>query len=215
MQNEAEILACFDRALNSPMPLESRLLFCQRKVEFLEDFGSDINMWVFWGLFVFFFLGTFFKGLVMRWKIDAVICLLFHPSRLVAAYEENQKLQKESENSKRKAENGYDRCLAHIIFTTFQVTLQSATIQPMCQRDFTNMNLIISSSQEPDAKRQRVDDGSAVATNAMTDAQANNSAYNYNWYQVGFSSALLHAVSCANMNSHLQYWGVTTSQNSF
>lgn len=29
--------------------------------------------------------------------------------RLVAAYEELQKLQKESEASKRKAENGYDR----------------------------------------------------------------------------------------------------------
>ncbi|XP_056260839.1 pre-mRNA-processing factor 39 isoform X2 [Seriola aureovittata] len=109
-QNEAEIMACFDRALNSPMPLESRLLFSQRKVEFLEDFGSDINM-------------------------------------LVAAYEEQQKLQKESEPTKRKAENGYD------------------------------------SSQEPDAKRQRVDDSSSGAANAMTDMQANNSAYNYNWYQ--------------------------------
>lgn len=43
-QNEAEILACFDRALSSQMSLESRLLFSQRKVEFLEDFGSDINM---------------------------------------------------------------------------------------------------------------------------------------------------------------------------
>lgn len=43
-QNEAEILACFDRALQSPMAIESRLLFCQRKVEFLEDFGSDINV---------------------------------------------------------------------------------------------------------------------------------------------------------------------------
>lgn len=43
-QNEAEILACFDRALKSPMPLESRLLFSQRRVDFLEDFGSDINM---------------------------------------------------------------------------------------------------------------------------------------------------------------------------
>uniref|UniRef100_A0A8C3A3W1 Pre-mRNA-processing factor 39 n=1 Tax=Cyclopterus lumpus TaxID=8103 RepID=A0A8C3A3W1_CYCLU len=72
IQNEAEILACFDRALKSQMPLESRLLFCQRKVEFLEDFGSDINV-------------------------------------LVAAYEEHQNLQKESETSKRKAENGYDR----------------------------------------------------------------------------------------------------------
>uniref|UniRef100_A0A673ABE1 Suppressor of forked domain-containing protein n=1 Tax=Sphaeramia orbicularis TaxID=375764 RepID=A0A673ABE1_9TELE len=110
-QNEAEVLACFDRALKSPMPLESRLLFSQRKVEFLEDFGTDINV-------------------------------------LVAAYEEHQKLQKESEPAKRKAENGYE------------------------------------SSQEPDAKKQRVDDGSSAA-NAMTDMQANNSAYNYNWYQVG------------------------------
>ncbi|XP_028996964.1 pre-mRNA-processing factor 39 [Betta splendens] len=108
-QNEAEILACFDRALMSPMPVESRLLFSQRKVEFLEDFGSDINV-------------------------------------LVAAHEEQQKLQKEIESSKRKAENGYD------------------------------------SSQEPDAKRQRVDD-SLAAANSMTDMQANNSAYNYNWYQ--------------------------------
>ncbi|XP_069014620.1 pre-mRNA-processing factor 39 isoform X2 [Embiotoca jacksoni] len=105
IQNEAEILACFDRALKSPMPLEARLLFSQRKVEFLEDFGSDINV-------------------------------------LVAAYEEQQKLQKESEPTKRKAENG---------------------------------------SQEPDAKKQRVDDGSAGAANTMTDMQANN--YNYNWYQ--------------------------------
>ena len=43
-QNEADIVACFDRALTSPMPLEARLTFSQRKVEFLEDFGSDINM---------------------------------------------------------------------------------------------------------------------------------------------------------------------------
>lgn len=71
----------------------------------------------------------------------------------------------------------------------------------MCQRDFTNFNLIISSSQEPDAKRQRVDDGSAVATNALTDAQANNSAYNYNWYQVGFSSERFsaHCVTCKHV----------------
>uniref|UniRef100_A0AAY4BWA4 Pre-mRNA-processing factor 39 n=1 Tax=Denticeps clupeoides TaxID=299321 RepID=A0AAY4BWA4_9TELE len=43
-QNEADILACFDRALGSAMPLESRLTFSQRKVEFLEDFGSDVNV---------------------------------------------------------------------------------------------------------------------------------------------------------------------------
>ncbi|KAG7508498.1 pre-mRNA-processing factor 39 isoform X1 [Solea senegalensis] len=113
-QNEAEILACFNRALNSQMPLESRLVFAQRKVEFLEDFGSDINV-------------------------------------LVAAYDEQQKLLKESEPTKRKAENGYD------------------------------------SSQEPDAKRQRAEDDSG-ATTATTDAQANNSAYNYNWYQQPYAS---------------------------
>ncbi|XP_071381114.1 pre-mRNA-processing factor 39 isoform X2 [Centroberyx affinis] len=106
-QNEAEILACFDRALNSQLPLESRLLFSQRKVEFLEDFGSDINV-------------------------------------LVTVYEEHQKLQKESEPTKRKAENG---------------------------------------SQEPDSKRQRVDDSSSGSGSMVPDAQANNSAYNYNWYQ--------------------------------
>lgn len=54
--------------------------------------------------------------------------------------------------------------------------------------DLTYLKLFISSSQEPDAKRQRVDDASSGA-NALTDTQANNSAYNYNWYQVGFFSA--------------------------
>uniref|UniRef100_A0A3B5QPZ1 Pre-mRNA-processing factor 39 n=1 Tax=Xiphophorus maculatus TaxID=8083 RepID=A0A3B5QPZ1_XIPMA len=121
MQNQAEILACFDRALRSPLSLDSRIIFSQRKVEFLEDFGSDINA-------------------------------------LVAAYEEQQKLQKESDSLKRTAENGYD------------------------------------SSQEPDAKRQRLDDPSAVAANAMTDMQANSSGYNYNWYQVGLSRMLYHVM---------------------
>ncbi|XP_073709290.1 pre-mRNA-processing factor 39 isoform X2 [Garra rufa] len=45
-QNEAEIIACFDRALSSSMPLDQRITFSQRKVEFLEDFGSDINVLV-------------------------------------------------------------------------------------------------------------------------------------------------------------------------
>lgn len=36
-------------------------------------------------------------------------CFWSTSSRLVAAYEEQQKLQKESESLKRKAENGYDR----------------------------------------------------------------------------------------------------------
>ncbi|KAJ8341638.1 hypothetical protein SKAU_G00339290 [Synaphobranchus kaupii] len=68
-QSEEQILSCFDKALSSPLPLESRLTFSQRKVEFLEDFGSDINM-------------------------------------LVSTYEEHQKLLKEQESTKRKAENG-------------------------------------------------------------------------------------------------------------
>ncbi|XP_056619962.1 pre-mRNA-processing factor 39 isoform X2 [Triplophysa dalaica] len=68
-QNEANIIACFDRALGSSMSLESRITFAQRKVEFLEDFGSDINV-------------------------------------LVAAYEEHQKLIKESDSLKRKSEDG-------------------------------------------------------------------------------------------------------------
>ncbi|XP_064185347.1 pre-mRNA-processing factor 39-like [Anguilla rostrata] len=68
-QSEEQILSCFDRALSSPLPLESRLTFSQRKVEFLEDFGSDVNM-------------------------------------LVTSYEEHQKLLKEHESTKRKAENG-------------------------------------------------------------------------------------------------------------
>lgn len=46
------------------------------------------------------------NGLVM---FDRVFFRLFHLSRLVVAYEEHQKLQKESEPTKRKAENGYDR----------------------------------------------------------------------------------------------------------
>ncbi|XP_027005245.1 pre-mRNA-processing factor 39 [Tachysurus fulvidraco] len=107
-QNEAEILACFDRALSSTMPLDSRVTFSQRKVEFLEDFGSDINV-------------------------------------LVTAYEQHQKLMKEQESTKRKAENG---------------------------------------SQEPDSKRQRMDDGSAASGQMAPDMQANHGGYNYNnWYQ--------------------------------
>jgi len=55
-------------------------------------------------------------------------------------------------------------------------------------RVFINFKLFVSSSQEPDAKRQRVEDGTSDEVNAAADAQANNSAYN-NWYQVGFLSA--------------------------
>ncbi|CAL9692017.1 unnamed protein product [Knipowitschia caucasica] len=113
-QNQTEIMSCFDLAIKSPMSLESRLLFAQRKVEFLEDFGTDVNM-------------------------------------LVAAHDEHIKLKEESESLKRKAEReAYD-------------------------------------SAEPDAKKQRVEDGTeaadATATATMPDMTANNSAYNYNWYQ--------------------------------
>ncbi|XP_018426020.1 PREDICTED: pre-mRNA-processing factor 39 isoform X2 [Nanorana parkeri] len=42
-QNEANILSHFDKVIKSSMPLSTRVVFSQRKVEFLEDFGSDIN----------------------------------------------------------------------------------------------------------------------------------------------------------------------------
>ncbi|XP_077319687.1 pre-mRNA-processing factor 39 isoform X1 [Lithobates pipiens] len=42
-QNEASILSHFDKVIKSSMPIATRVVFSQRKVEFLEDFGSDIN----------------------------------------------------------------------------------------------------------------------------------------------------------------------------
>ncbi|XP_041428081.1 pre-mRNA-processing factor 39 isoform X1 [Xenopus laevis] len=42
-QNEENILAAFDKAIKSPMSIAMRVKFSQRKVEFLEDFGSDVN----------------------------------------------------------------------------------------------------------------------------------------------------------------------------
>ncbi|XP_053330787.1 pre-mRNA-processing factor 39 isoform X2 [Spea bombifrons] len=42
-QNEANILAAFDKAIKSSMPIATRIKFSQRKVEFLEDFGSDVT----------------------------------------------------------------------------------------------------------------------------------------------------------------------------
>uniref|UniRef100_A0A4W3H874 PRP39 pre-mRNA processing factor 39 homolog (yeast) n=1 Tax=Callorhinchus milii TaxID=7868 RepID=A0A4W3H874_CALMI len=67
--NEENILNCFDKAVSSSMPIETRIAFSQRKVEFLEDFGSEVK-------------------------------------RLMVAYDNHQKLLKEQESSKRKAENG-------------------------------------------------------------------------------------------------------------
>ncbi|PIO27075.1 hypothetical protein AB205_0094850, partial [Aquarana catesbeiana] len=42
-QNEANILSHFDKVIKSSMPIATRVVFSQRKVEFLEDFGSDIS----------------------------------------------------------------------------------------------------------------------------------------------------------------------------
>ncbi|XP_027767056.1 pre-mRNA-processing factor 39-like [Empidonax traillii] len=42
-QNEGNTLSCFERALRSPLPDDAKLLFSQRRVEFLEDFGSSIH----------------------------------------------------------------------------------------------------------------------------------------------------------------------------
>ncbi|KAE8586435.1 hypothetical protein XENTR_v10021670 [Xenopus tropicalis] len=42
-QNEENILSAFDKAIKSPMPIVMRVKFSQRKVEFLEDFGSDVK----------------------------------------------------------------------------------------------------------------------------------------------------------------------------
>ncbi|XP_051632061.1 LOW QUALITY PROTEIN: pre-mRNA-processing factor 39-like, partial [Manacus candei] len=42
-QNEGNTLSCFERALRSPLSDDAKLLFSQRRVEFLEDFGSSIH----------------------------------------------------------------------------------------------------------------------------------------------------------------------------
>lgn len=42
-QNEENILSCFDKAVNGELSIKMRITFSQRKVEFLEDFGSDVN----------------------------------------------------------------------------------------------------------------------------------------------------------------------------
>nr|XP_056707696.1 pre-mRNA-processing factor 39 [Euleptes europaea] len=42
-QNEEHITVCFDKAISGPLPIKMRILFSQRKVEFLEDFGVDVN----------------------------------------------------------------------------------------------------------------------------------------------------------------------------
>ncbi|XP_070622379.1 pre-mRNA-processing factor 39-like isoform X1 [Erythrolamprus reginae] len=42
-QNEGNTMSSFDRALLSGLPLETKIIFSQRRVEFLEDFGSSVN----------------------------------------------------------------------------------------------------------------------------------------------------------------------------
>uniref|UniRef100_A0A8C5TP52 Pre-mRNA-processing factor 39 n=1 Tax=Malurus cyaneus samueli TaxID=2593467 RepID=A0A8C5TP52_9PASS len=42
-QNEDNILSCFDKAVHGALSIKMRITFSQRKVEFLEDFGSDVN----------------------------------------------------------------------------------------------------------------------------------------------------------------------------
>ncbi|XP_023611366.1 pre-mRNA-processing factor 39 isoform X3 [Myotis lucifugus] len=76
-QNEENILNCFDKAIHGSLPVKMRITFSQRKVEFLEDFGSDVN-------------NGFFLLLL----------------RLLSAYDEHQTLLKEQDSLKRKAENG-------------------------------------------------------------------------------------------------------------
>ena len=41
--NEENILSCFDKAVHGALSIKMRITFSQRKVEFLEDFGSDVN----------------------------------------------------------------------------------------------------------------------------------------------------------------------------
>ncbi|XP_072345519.1 uncharacterized protein [Scyliorhinus torazame] len=41
--NEGNILGCFERVLTSSLPLETKIVFSQRRVEFLEDFGYNVQ----------------------------------------------------------------------------------------------------------------------------------------------------------------------------
>ena len=41
--NETAMLAAFEKAISSKMGLEHRVAFSQRKLEFLEDFGSSVS----------------------------------------------------------------------------------------------------------------------------------------------------------------------------
>ncbi|XP_038643377.1 mucin-17-like [Scyliorhinus canicula] len=41
--NEGNILGCFEQVLTSSLPLETKIVFSQRRVEFLEDFGYNVQ----------------------------------------------------------------------------------------------------------------------------------------------------------------------------
>ena len=45
--NEVELRKLFDQAINSSLPIEHRVAFSQRKLEYLEDFGSRVDRQVF------------------------------------------------------------------------------------------------------------------------------------------------------------------------
>jgi len=47
VMDEHSVLTVFDRAINSDLTLDERVAFSQRKLEFLEDFGSDVNKFVY------------------------------------------------------------------------------------------------------------------------------------------------------------------------
>uniref|UniRef100_UPI00398E3FB0 pre-mRNA-processing factor 39-like isoform X1 n=1 Tax=Pristiophorus japonicus TaxID=55135 RepID=UPI00398E3FB0 len=41
--NESNILSCFNQVLSSSLPIETKIIFSQRRVEFLEDFGCSVR----------------------------------------------------------------------------------------------------------------------------------------------------------------------------
>jgi pre-mRNA-processing factor 39 len=44
--NEANIVGIMRKAIKSNMPLENKVMFSQRLLDFLEDFGSDVAKYV-------------------------------------------------------------------------------------------------------------------------------------------------------------------------
>ena len=41
--NETALIGIFDQAINSDLAMEHRVAFSQRKLEFLEDFGCQVE----------------------------------------------------------------------------------------------------------------------------------------------------------------------------